>query len=268
MVKSKTEILEEFGFTYKKSGVHTKRTMMSNDLRTLLEYIPEETASLEDYRRCIIEDNCLGKRSGVTRKLSADYLANLYILNKNILIFKAFYYFWKRDDSSHEQLCLLSSYVRDGVLRDSFDYIKNLPKGSISVKKDYEENINEQHPGRFSTGSIQSLVRNLLSTWKQSGHLEGRINKKRCKLSPTLGAVAFSAFLSFISGERGIILFESEYFKLLECSRERAIDLMIQASNRGWLVFKQLREVVEISFPNLINNEDMELIREQNRPVN
>ena len=56
---TKTEILEEFGFTFKKTGVHTKRTMMSKDLGTLLEYIPEDTATKDDYYRSIIDENCL-----------------------------------------------------------------------------------------------------------------------------------------------------------------------------------------------------------------
>lgn len=243
--------LEEFGFSFKKAGIHTRRTMMLNELKTLFEYVNNINANKEDYYKAIIEENCLGKRSGSNRKYSASYLSELYLLDPNILLFKAFIFFWSRDPESRPQIALLLSYVRDGVLKDSADYIMKLPVGAKAVKRDLEEHMSNKNPNRFSVPVLQSTVRNLLSTWSQSGHLIGRTNKERVRIEPKIGAIAFAAFLSYLCGERGQLLFETEYFKLLDCSQGKAIELIKIASNKGWLVFKQLKDVVEIAFPNL-----------------
>jgi hypothetical protein len=63
---------------------------------------------------------------------------------------------------------------------------------------------------------------------------------------------------------RGQALFQSEYIKLLDRTFDRAIELAEEASRKGWIVFKRVSDVIEVLFPNLINQEEMEWLREQN----
>lgn len=65
-------------------------------------------------------------------------------------------------------------------------------------------------------------------------------------------------------GERGGLLFKTEYANLLDCSVERSIELANQAALKGWIVFKRLGNVIEVLFPELLNTQEMEWLREQN----
>jgi hypothetical protein len=67
----------------------------------------------------------------------------------------------------------------------------------------------------------------------------------------------------YLTGERGPSLFQTEYFKLLDCSIDTGIELAQEASRRGWIVFKRVGDVIEVLFPNQINQKEMELLREQ-----
>ena len=86
----------------------------------------------------------------------------------------------------------------------------------------------------------------------------------RHKADPTPGAVAYALFLGYLTGVRGESLFMTEYAKILDCSFERAKELAGDASRRGWIVFKRIGDVIEVLFPNLLNAQEMEWIREQN----
>jgi len=95
---------------------------MLDELTHLFSYTQEAKTCRENYLKAILEDNCLGKRSGRTRSLSARHLVDLYALDPDITIFKAFLYFWNRDKYSRPLLALLSSIARDSILRSSIPY--------------------------------------------------------------------------------------------------------------------------------------------------
>jgi hypothetical protein len=73
--------------------------------------------------------------------------------------------------------------------------------------------------------------------------------------------VSYALFLGYLNGVRGEALFHTEYAKLLDCSMERAIELAEDASRQGWIVFKRVGTVIEVLFPNLLTEEEMEWIR-------
>ena len=62
---------------------------------------------------------------------------------------------------------------------------------------------------------------------------------------------------------RGQALFQTEFTKLLDCTLDRAIELAEEASRKGWIIFKRVGNVIEVLFPNLIDQEQMEKLREQ-----
>mgnify|MGYP001583271845 CR=1 FL=1 len=253
-----------FGFSQQTGSVHTKRTIMFTELNTLLNYVGNVQVSSEAYMDSIIRDNCLGKRSTATRKYTANYLANLYMLDSSFLLYRYLHYLWFRDEVSRPVMALTCAYARDGLVRDSSRYILNLPLNARPVKADLEIFIEAIYPGRFGVNMIQSLVRNLLSTWTQSGHLKGRINKIRKRPDVGAGAVVYALFLGYLNGFRGLSLFESDYVKLLDASKEHMIELAEEASRRGWFVFKRLENVIEVSFLNFLTQTEREVIREQN----
>ena len=257
--------LKLFGFTFERGGAHLARTMMLNELRQLFSYIQDSNIDKSVFTVAILEDNCLGKRSGQTRKLALRHLTNLYGLDSSITLYRALFYFWQRDDvDGQPMLACLCAYARDAILRQSAPFVQHLPEGQAFVREKMEEFIEKLEPGRFSKATLTSTAQNVGSTWTQSGHIHGRVKKIRVRPKVTPGVAAFALFLGYLSGARGLVLFETEYVKILDCSVEQVMDQAQDASRRGWIVFKRIGDVVEVLFPNLLNQEEMEWIREQN----
>jgi len=254
----------DFGMNFERAGIHTRRTIMFDDLAHLLDYSENKDLTLQEYKALIIDENCLGKNSVKTRGLSFQYLCDTYLLNQDIILFRALLYLWKKDEESHSQLAMLCAYNRDALFRMVSPYILSLPEGSRIQKVDLEEYIEEKQPDRFSQSTLESTVRNLNSSFTQSGHLQGRAKKIRTKIEATPAAVSFALLIAYIQGSRGEMLLNSEYMKLLECSFEQAVELAQESSRKGWMVFKKVGNVIEVSFPNILTQADMELIREQN----
>ena len=259
----KNKQLSRFGFSFKRGGAHTSRTMMLEELGDLLTYVDRTEAEKSDYLQAIDDENCLGKRSGKTRTLSYRHLADLYSLDCTKVLFRALLYFWNRDIDGRPLLALLCTYARDSIFRPTATFILKFPEGSTIIRESLEEFIDNQEPGRFSKATLQSTAQNINSTWTKSGHLYGRTRKVRTRANPTAGSVSYALLLGYLTGARGQSLFQTEYAKLLDCTFHSAIELAEEASRKGWIVFKHVGSVIEVFFPNLINQVEMEWLREQ-----
>ena len=260
----RNNISNRFGFRNQRSGVHLARTMMLEELRLLLSFVDDPQADKSIYVQAIENENCLSKRSGNTRSLTARHLSDLYGLDPSITIFHALRFFWKRDPDGQSLLALLCAYARDSILRSSAAFIQNHSPGQIVSRQALEKFIDHQEPGRFSKATLKSTAQNINSTWTQSGHLKGRAKKVRTQAQATPGSVSYALLLGYLNGARGESIFKTEYAGLLDCSFYRLIELATEASQKGWIVFKRLGEVIEVLFPNVLSEKEMEWIREQN----
>lgn len=256
--------LERYGFSYEKGGAHTARTMMLEELGALLSYVDRSDAGKADYLRAIDDENCLGKRSGKTRTLTYRHLVALYSLDESLALFRTLLYFWKRDQAGQPLLALLCTYARDAIFRSSAPFVLKYPEGTTITRVALEEHIENIEPGRFSQATLKSTAQNINSTWTKSGHLTGRARKIRVRAVPTPGSVSYALLLGYLTGVRGYTLFQTEYAKLLDCSFEKAVELAEEASRKGWIVFKRVGDIIEVLFPNLLNQQEMVWINEQN----
>ncbi|MBM4388086.1 MAG: hypothetical protein FJ088_10140 [Deltaproteobacteria bacterium] len=258
-----SKILSRFGFRLDHGCTHISRTMMLEDLRTLLSCVSSHDAEKKDYLKAIVADNCLGKRSGRNRKLTAKHLVELYSLDPSVNIFRTLLYFWRRDAEGQPLLALLCAYARDPILRKSAPLILNLPEGAATDRTEMEEHIKKRYPDRFSKVTVESTAQHLNSTWTKSRHLEGKAIKRRKKALPTAGAASFAIFLGYLTGIRGETLLTSEFVKLLDCPPDRTMELAEEASRRGWIVFKRIGKIIEAQFPNLLTRQEMEWLNER-----
>jgi len=236
---------------------------MLKEVTKLFSYVEKSDATRSEYRYAIYDENCLQKRSGKTRLLTFSHLVSLYTLDPKYVLFRALRYFWERDPASRPLLALLTSYARDGILRSTAPFFVKIPKSSRILKVTLEEYINEQNPDRFNQITLQATVRNILSSWSQSGHVTGHIEKYRAQASPSSGAVSLALLLGYLTGARGENLFHSEFTNLLDCPFDVAVDLATDASRRGWIVMNRVGTIIEVLFPNLLTSQDMELLYEQ-----
>ena len=242
--------LSRFGFSFERGGAHTSRTMMLEDLRVLLSHVERSDAEKDSYLQAIMDENCLGKRSAKTRMLTYRHLVELYSLDKNNILFRTLLYFWHRD--------------ADTIFRSSAQFILKFPEGAVIQRESLEDYIDAQEPGRFSKATLKSTAQNINSTWTKSGHLQGRARKVRSCARATAGSVAYALFLGYLTGVRGNLLFQTEYIKILDCSCTKAVELAEEASCKGWISVKRVGDVIEVLFPNLIKQEEMERLCEQN----
>lgn len=236
--------------------------MMLEELRALLSHVPDENATKADYVAAIEQDNCLAKRSGRTRTLTLRHLSSLYGLDPQIATFRALRYFWKRDPAGQPLLACLSAYARDPIFRMSGPHILPMDEGRTVARADLELFIDAQEPGRFSKATLKSTAQNIASSWAQAGHVKGVVKKTRSRAHTTPGATAYALLLSYLKGGRGESLFTSDYVRVLDCSRETAVSLAGEASQRGWLTMKRVGTVIEILFPSLLTDQEKEWLRE------
>lgn len=256
--------LSEFGFSYERGGAHTSRTMMLDELNSLLMCVAQTGATKADYLQAVVNQNCLGKRSAKTRLLTYRHLTDLYGLDPSLIIFRTLLYFWERDVAGRPLLALLCAYARDPILRLSARFILNFEEGETVSREVLEQVLDSQISGRFSPATLRSTAQNINSTWTKSGHLCGKVRKTRTKPIPTPGSISYALFLGFLTGIRGSALFQTEYTRLVDCSFDRAIELAEESSRKGWIVFKRIADVIEIGFPNFVNRKEMERVSEQN----
>ena len=264
MMQGRESPLERFGFAFPKGSPHVSRTMMFAELGLLLDCVSDPDANRADYVRAIVADNCLGKRTEKNRLISKRYLVELYALDPAFLLFRALRFFWKRDVSGRPLLGILCAYARDTMLRASANYILPLSEGTQVTRASMEKYLDDLAPSRYSPGKLASNAKNLNSTWTQSGHLWGRTNKTRSRALPTPGSVSYALLLGYLRGFRGHSLFTNEYATLLDCSFDEAAQLAEDAGRKGWIVFKRVGDVVEVSFPTLITRQEMEKLHEPN----
>jgi hypothetical protein len=257
-----TELLEKFGFSFNRGGAHSARTMMFSELEILIDYFGDEEITKEAIEKAIIDENCLSKRSSRTRTLTYRHLAELYVLDPSICLFRSLLFYWKRDPASRPMLALLASLSRDPLLQESMKLTLSLNEGQTLSRQAVEEDIEHRHPDRFSPASLKSIAQNLNSTWTQSGHLQGKAKKTRACALATEGSVAFALLLNHLEGSRGTEMFRTPRMKVLDCGVERAMELAESASRKGLMVFKKIGSVVEVQFPELLTSEEEDWLRE------
>jgi hypothetical protein len=85
--------LRDAGFRWGEKGTHTSRTIMLKELRAVLANCRSD-ATRDDYVAAIHEDNCLGKRTAATRKLSSQRLSELYALDPKVPLFRVMRRCW------------------------------------------------------------------------------------------------------------------------------------------------------------------------------
>ena len=255
--------LSVFGFKSGRNGAHTARTIMLDELQQLIAYVGDTSASVGRCKEAIVAENCLGKRSIKTRTLTYRHLVDLYSLDPSQALYRALLYFWNRDIDGQPLLALMCAFARDPIFRSTAPLVLKFPEGVTITRETLEALIDSQEPGRFSEATLKSTAQNINSTWTKSGHLYGRARKVRSRANPSAGSVSYALLLGYLTGVRGQSLFHTEYTKVLDCTFDKAIELAEEASRKGWIVFKRVGDVIEVLFPNLINQEEMEWLREQ-----
>lgn len=223
---------------------------MFPELSAALTATPEN-ASRVDYAVAIIDANCLGKSTTATRRLTNQRLGELYALDPRVPMFRILRRLWERDEAGRRLLALQCAIARDPLLAATMAPITELPPGGEFQRDALRVALRKAVGDRLNEATLEKVIRNAASSWSQSGHLEGRTFKRRCRVNATPATVTFGLYLAHIAGFRGAQLFSSGWISLLDCTPSRARELAVEAKRIGLIDLRVAGEVVDISFERL-----------------
>lgn len=246
---------EKFGFKYGRNGAHASRTMMLDEITTLFEGRPP-SATPAQYQEDIEHFNVLHKPTEKARKLTWRHLVDLYGMNTEQPLFRAFRRLWEYDEQARTVLACQMSLARDPLLRLSKPSILSLELGQPLAREQMEQTLAELCPDRFSPATLKSLAQNVNGTWTKAGYLKGRVKKVRSEPVIRPVNVAFALFMGYLQGATGNRLFTTEWARMLECRTERLLEHARMASHAGLITFKHSSEVVEVTFPDYLTREE------------
>ncbi len=239
---------------------------MFDELSHLLDAVPGE-ASRADYAAAVMEDNCLGKRTVATRKLSLQRLTELYGLDARVVLFRVLRNFWNRHETSRPLLTLLLALARDPLLRATAQAVVGTPFGHEFARQSMKDALSNAVGGRLNEATLDKVIRNASSSWTQSGHLRGRSRKTRQRVEATPAATTYALLLGFTIGRRGRLLFETPWAAVLDAGPNELIDVAIDAKRLGLLDLKRSGSIIDVSFPTMRAGKEQELIYGAHRQV-
>lgn len=224
---------------------------MLEELRAVLDHCAPD-ASRDDYLSAIHNDNCLGKRTVATRKLSSQRLSELYGLDPEVLLFRVMRRCWYADREGRALLAMLLALARDPLLRASALPVLRMRPGEELARQQMTDAIRRAIGERLSESTLDKVVRNSASSWTQSGHLRGRGRKTRQLVSPSAVVAAFALLLGYLVGQRGPALFESLWARALDVSSGELLNLAMDARRLGLMDMSQAGGVIEVGFTRLL----------------
>jgi hypothetical protein len=240
--------LETFGFKFSSGGAHISRTMMMQELGTVLANVPQGS-SAADYREAILQQNVLGKTTDSTQHKSLRHLRELYALDEASAIFGLLRKLHTLDASSLPLLAMQVAWSRDPLLRSTTPPVMDASEGERVETASLAQALEAAFPSQYSELNRNKIARNAASSWTQSGHLAGRAKKTRQGVKPSMVAVTMAFFLGDIAGYRGAALFSNPWCRLLDLDPDRARTMGFEANRAGLLNLHSIGEVVELSFP-------------------
>ena len=253
---------KQLGFRDGDTGTHSSRALMLADLELLLRHATPDMA-MPDYRRLVVDENLLAKPTRMTREHTVRKLKALYGLAPDLPVFRTLVQLWPVDAQSRPLLAFLAAHARDPLLRLATRPVLDLAPGEVIARPLVETLIHEAFPGRFTKRTAEATAGHLLSSFRQSGHLEGTAETRRAHALATPVAAAYAFYLAYLEGLRAQRIFSSVWARILDVPDERLPDLAKDAARRGLMDYRQVGNVVELRFPNWLSTAEEELTREQ-----
>lgn len=238
----------EGGFALGTLRTTASHTIGIPHLVELLREVPLD-APAEQYREAVVESNVLGRPTHAGRLRSLRHLRELYFLDPRHPEFAALRRFWDIDPGSRPLLAGLLAFTRDEVLRASFAAIVDLPTGSIVTSADLTASVTAAFATEMSESTLGKTGRNTGACWTQTGHLAGRSKKVRTAVEARPAAIAYSAYLGYLAGGRGLGVLDNSWSQVLAIAPGRLLEALREAHTEGLLDLLVAGNVIEVSFP-------------------
>jgi hypothetical protein len=243
-----TERCIRAGFKFGNTGPHNSRTMMLGEMARCLDVLPPD-ARRADYRTAIVDRNILGKGTESTRKECFRRLRELYALEPAVPLFGIYRQLDATDAAARPILSLLVACARDPLLRSTMPVILGAGEGSVLGASHFDDALERAFPGCMKPKIRAATARHISSTWTQSGHLLGRMEKTRARVSARPAALVMAMILGTLQDAHGVSLFGRTWCQILDLNAAQAQALAAQAHREGLLNLRAVGAVVEVTFP-------------------
>ena len=229
---TETDRLRAAGARFGARGTHTSRTMMLAELTDLLRAVPASGVRA-DYEMAVVDENCLGKTTTSNRRLTLQRMSELFGLDPEIPLFVVLRRLWELDPEGRPMLALMCALARDPLLRATSPYILSMPIGAELPHDDFVASIREHVETRLNDSILDKVRRNSSSSWSQSGHLEGRVRKRRKIVGASFGAVALALWLGSLEGRVADDLLASFWMRHFDVPSHAIIEAVLRCKQSG-----------------------------------
>ncbi len=240
----------KLGFRFGDKGTHSSRTLMLTELEAVLAAAPG-AVDRAAYATAIIEGNCLEKSTASTRRLSNQRLGELYALDPFAAVFRVLRGLWHVDPKARPFLAMLGALARDPLFMASAVPVLSQPAGVEIQRAPIRDALRKLVGERMNDDTLDKVVRNVSSSWTQTGHLTGRTFKFRQRVSAPPTAVAFALWLGDVAGFRGEELLTTGWIAALDCTASSARGLALEAKRLGLIDLRTAGDVIEFGLDRL-----------------
>lgn len=209
-----------------------------------------------DYRRLVIDDNCLAKASEASRRKTWKELKARYILDMDHPLFAGFAAEWERCSSEQERgltaYCLLA--LNDKLVADlAFTYLfPRLRRAPADLRVDdilsFLTAAAGTHPEvkAWSESTTTAVAQKYTASVRDFGLAKGTVQKVTVR--PALYAAPARLLVRALRlvGARELEIVSSPLFKLLALDAGEVVDALSELSRQGALRFRMQGDVVEL----------------------
>ncbi|KGU92942.1 hypothetical protein X888_3009 [Burkholderia pseudomallei MSHR4377] len=203
------------------------------------------------YATAIIEGNCLQKPTTSTRRISNQRLAELYALDPSVMLFRVLRKLWDVDVEARPLLAVLTALARDPLFMASALPVLSQPIGFEIQRAPIRDALHKVVGERMNDATLDKVVRNVSSSWTQSGHLQGRTFKFRQRVQAAPAAVTLALWLGSAAGFHGEELFTTGWITALDCTATSARALALEAKRVGLIDLRIAGDVIEFGLDRL-----------------
>ncbi|MHB8576577.1 MAG: hypothetical protein ACYDCQ_14740 [Dehalococcoidia bacterium] len=247
-----------FGFAGERQGTLSGKTLMLPELRRLLDACPFDS-TLAQYAAAITEQNVLDKPTATTRVRSVRHLREWYALDPEVPLFRALRMLWDLDPEAQPLLALLCAAARNGPLRATAGAILCIPFGATVTPQMLVQAAIGDGDGRWNRTTRASIGKNAAASWKQSGHITGRLEAVRTRAVCRPAAVAYALLLGYLCGGSGERLFSNFWTGLLDATPADLHEQAFAASQRGWIDYRRGGGITDVELGVLLRNTSVEV---------
>lgn len=250
--------LAKLGFYFGASGAHAGRALMLDDLALLMAHAPEGATNAW-FSNAILKENLLAKSTINNRDHANRRLRQLYALDSGVCLYRVFRNLYLADEASRPGLAVLLGAARDALFRKSADVVLTAPLSTQLTAASFRTALDTVTAGRMGDETLQHACRNVFNSWAQAGFLSEVSPRVRVKAPIGWAAVAFALFLGWLEGDRGRLLFETRWARVLDRDTAELLVHATTASRQGHLELLNAGGVIEVRFPGYLINEELQL---------